>query len=98
MTPDLPGKVRAEAQAGPEGFQNFPLPHLITALVIPPEKVFAQGAFDLRLHFAEGFHAGFVFRAVGRSKMLGAEKVQVIEKLVHSGPPIRTLFRLNLIL
>ena len=83
MTPDLPGKVRAEAQAGPEGFQNFPLPHLITELVIPPEKVFAQGAFDLRLHFAEGFHAGFVFRAVGRSKMLSAEKVQVIEKLIH---------------
>ena len=78
MTPDLPGKVRAEAQAGPEGFQNFPLPHLITELVIPPEKVFAQGAFDLRLHFAEGFHAGFVFRAVGRSKMHSAEKVQVI--------------------
>ena len=78
MTPDLPGKVRAEAQAGPEGFQNFPLPHLITALVIPPEKVFAQGAFDLCFHPAEGFHAGFVFRAVGRSKMLSAEKVQVI--------------------
>lgn len=80
---DLPGKVRAEAQAGPKGFQNFPLSHLITALVIPPEKVFAQGAFDLRLHFAEGFHAGFVFRVFRRSKMLSAEKVQVIEKLIH---------------
>ena len=78
MTPDLPGEVRTEAQTRPEGFQSFPLPHLITELVIPPEKVLAQGAFDLRLHFAEGFHAGFVFRAVGRSKMLSAEKVQVI--------------------
>ena len=83
MTPDLPGEVRTEAQTRPEGFQNFPLPHLITALVIPPEKVFAQGAFDLRLHFAEGFHAAPVFRVFQRGKMLSAEKVQVIEKLIH---------------
>ena len=83
MTPDLSGKVRAEAQAGPEGFQNFPLPHLITELVIPPEKVLAQGVFDLRLHPAEGVHTGPVFRIFRRSKLLGAEKVQVIEKLGH---------------
>ena len=83
MTPDRQGEIGAEAQAGPKGFQNFPLPHLITELVIPPEKVFAQGAFNLCFHPAEGFHAAPVFRVFRRSKMLSAEKVQVIEKLIH---------------
>ena len=83
MTPDLPGEVRTEAQTRPEGFQSFPLPHLIAELVIAPEKVFAQGAFNLCFHPAEGFHAAPVFRVFRRSKMLSAEKVQVIEKWTH---------------
>ena len=83
MTPDLPGDVRTEAQTRPEGFQSFPLPHLIAELVIAPEKVFARGAVNLRLHPAEGVHAGPVLCVFRRSKVIGAEKVQVIEKWTH---------------
>ncbi len=99
MTPHRRGKVPTEAQTGPEGFQSLPLPHLVAERVVPPEKVHAQGALDLGLHTTEGLHAGLVCRVLRRSKMLGAEKVQVIKKLVHDrSSNMCTNIRFNLIL
>ena len=88
MTPDLQSEIRAEAQPRPEGFQKLPLLDLMDDLVVLPEKVPAHGLFELFLHGAEGFHIGLVVRVLRRSGILRAEKMQVIQELVHICTPV----------